>query len=146
MSIWVLLAVLGAAFLHALWNALIKVGASRVGAMVILSVAEVPIGLAVALPRAPINLTRLAGIALVLGGVILASIPELLRHVVEPAQQALFGKVVIEAEVLRQLLYGLAMVLIMLHRPAGLWPSPKSEDRPDHDVDQPNKSTDVVSA
>jgi len=48
--------------------------------------------------------------------------------------------------VLRQLLYGLAMVLIMLNRPAGLWPSPKSEDRPDHDVDQPNKSTDVVSA
>ncbi len=54
-SIWVLLAVLCAAFLHALWNALIKVGTSRVGAMVILSVAEVPIGLAVALPRAPIN-------------------------------------------------------------------------------------------
>ncbi|MEG1053845.1 MAG: branched-chain amino acid ABC transporter permease, partial [Janthinobacterium sp.] len=82
----------------------------------------------------------------ILGGVILASIPEVLRHVVEPAQQALFGHVVIEAEVLRQLLYGLAMVLIMLNRPAGLWPSPKHEDRPDHDVDQPNKSTGVVSA
>ena len=40
----------------------------------------------------------------------------------------------------------LAMVLIMLIRPAGLWPSPKHEDRPDHDVDQPNKSTGVVSA
>lgn len=51
MSIWVLLAVLGAAFLHALWNALIKLGTSKVGAMVILSVAEVPIGLAIALPR-----------------------------------------------------------------------------------------------
>ena len=82
----------------------------------------------------------------ILGGIILASIPEVLRHVVEPAQQALFGHVVIEAEVLRQLLYGLAMVLIMLNRPAGLWPSPKHEDRPDHDVDQPNKSTGVVSA
>uniref|UniRef100_UPI00260330BB branched-chain amino acid ABC transporter permease n=1 Tax=Janthinobacterium sp. TaxID=1871054 RepID=UPI00260330BB len=82
----------------------------------------------------------------ILGGVILASIPEVLRHVVEPAQQALFGHVVIEAEVLRQLLYGLAMVLIMLNRPAGLWPSPKHEDRPDHDVDQPNKSTGIVSA
>jgi branched-chain amino acid transport system permease protein len=43
----------------------------------------------------------------------------------------MFGKVLIEAEVLRQLLYGLAMVLIMLFRPAGLWPSPKQEDRPD---------------
>jgi branched-chain amino acid transport system permease protein len=67
----------------------------------------------------------------ILGGVLLAALPEVLRHVVEPAQQALFGKVVIEAEVLRQLLYGLAMVLIMLNRPAGLWPSPNHEDRPD---------------
>ena len=55
MSIWVLLAVLGAAFLHALWNALIKIGTSRVGAMVILSVAEIPIGLIIALPRPAIN-------------------------------------------------------------------------------------------
>jgi len=50
-SIGVLLAVLGAAFLHALWNALIKLGTSKIGAMVILSVAEIPIGLAIALPR-----------------------------------------------------------------------------------------------
>jgi drug/metabolite transporter (DMT)-like permease len=47
----VLLAVLGAAFLHALWNALIKLGTSKIGAMVILSIAEVPIGLAIGLPR-----------------------------------------------------------------------------------------------
>ena len=67
----------------------------------------------------------------ILGGVLLAALPEVLRHVVEPFQMAVFGKVVIEAEVLRQLLYGLAMVLIMLYRPAGLWPSPKHEDRPD---------------
>ncbi|MFC0253238.1 ABC transporter permease subunit [Massilia consociata] len=66
----------------------------------------------------------------VLGGVLLAALPEVLRHVVEPAQHALFGTVVIEAEVLRQLLYGLALVLIMLVRPAGLWPSPNKEDRP----------------
>jgi branched-chain amino acid transport system permease protein len=66
----------------------------------------------------------------VLGGLLLAALPEILRHVVEPAQQVLFGKVLIEAEVLRQLLYGLAMVLIMLNRPAGLWPSPIREDRP----------------
>jgi branched-chain amino acid transport system permease protein len=66
----------------------------------------------------------------VMGGMLLAALPEVLRHVVEPAQQAIFGKVVIEAEVLRQLLYGLAMVLIMLNRPAGLWPSPNKEDRP----------------
>jgi branched-chain amino acid transport system permease protein len=65
----------------------------------------------------------------VLGGVILAALPEVLRFVVEPVQQTLFGTVLIEAEVLRQLLYGLAMVVIILYRPAGLWPSPKHEDR-----------------
>ncbi|RNF31164.1 ABC transporter ATP-binding protein [Massilia aurea] len=66
----------------------------------------------------------------VLGGVLLAALPEVLRHVVDPLQQAVFGKVIIEAEVLRQLLYGLALVLIMLIRPAGLWPSPNKEERP----------------
>jgi branched-chain amino acid transport system permease protein len=65
----------------------------------------------------------------VLGAVLLAALPELLRHTVEPVQMTLFGKVWIEAEVLRQLLYGLALVLIMLARPAGLWPSPRKEDR-----------------
>ena len=47
MSFGVFLAVMAAAFLHALWNALIKLGTSKVGGMVILSIVEVPIGLAV---------------------------------------------------------------------------------------------------
>ena len=81
----------------------------------------------------------------ILGGALLASLPEVLRHVVEPLQQKLFGHVVIEAEVLRQLLYGLALVLMMLYRPAGLWPSPKHEDRPDHDSDTKDKSSDTVA-
>ncbi|MFK4448584.1 ABC-type branched-subunit amino acid transport system permease subunit [Caballeronia udeis] len=34
-----------------------------------------------------------------------------------------------DTEVIRQLLYGLAMVLIMLYRSEGLWPSPKHEDK-----------------
>jgi drug/metabolite transporter (DMT)-like permease len=51
MTLGVLLAVLAAAFLHALWNALIKVGSDKVAAMVVLSVMEVPIGLAVAMSR-----------------------------------------------------------------------------------------------
>jgi branched-chain amino acid transport system permease protein len=84
----------------------------------------------------------------ILGGVILAALPEVLRHSVEPVQRALFGSVLLDAEVLRQLLYGLAMVLIMINRPAGLWPAPKMEDRPDHDtdVDKPERPTGVVSA
>jgi branched-chain amino acid transport system permease protein len=65
----------------------------------------------------------------ILGAVLLAALPEVLRHVVEPVQMMLFGKIWIEAEVLRQLLYGFAMVAIMLNRPAGLWPAPKHEDK-----------------
>ena len=47
MTFGILLAVLGAALLHATWNALIKLGTSQLGAMVILSLTEVPLGLAV---------------------------------------------------------------------------------------------------
>ena len=82
----------------------------------------------------------------ILGGALLAALPEVLRHTVVPIQQTLFGKVLIDAEVLRQLLYGLAMVVIMLKRPAGLWPAPRSEDRPDANVDLPAKATGVVAA
>lgn len=82
----------------------------------------------------------------VLGGILLAALPEILRHTVEPIQMAVFGKVLIDAEVLRQLLYGLAMVVIMLTRPAGLWPAPKHEDRPDADVDKPARASGVVEA
>ncbi|MEO6298105.1 MAG: DMT family transporter [Paracoccaceae bacterium] len=51
MSIFVLLAVLGSALLHATWNSLVKIGTSRLGAMIILSICEVPIGIAVAVFR-----------------------------------------------------------------------------------------------
>lgn len=53
MSLGVLLAVLGAALLHAIWNALIKMGTSKVGTMVILSVVEIPIGLGIAAVSPP---------------------------------------------------------------------------------------------
>lgn len=66
----------------------------------------------------------------ILGAVLLSALPEFLRATIEPFQMAVFGKVMLEAEVVRQLLYGLAMILIMLYRPAGLWPSPRREDRP----------------
>lgn len=66
----------------------------------------------------------------VFGAILLAALPELLRHTVGPLQMALFGEIWIEAEILRQLLYGLALVVIMLIRPAGLWPSPLRENRP----------------
>ncbi|MBV9190965.1 MAG: ABC transporter ATP-binding protein [Betaproteobacteria bacterium] len=59
----------------------------------------------------------------ILGALLLSFIPEVLRWTVEPIQQALFGRMLIEPEVIRMLLFGLAMVLIMLFRPAGLLPS-----------------------
>jgi branched-chain amino acid transport system permease protein len=59
----------------------------------------------------------------ILGAVLLSFTPEILRWTVDPAQQALFGRSVIEPEVIRMLLFGLALVLIMLFRPAGLLPS-----------------------
>ncbi|MFZ6677845.1 ABC transporter permease subunit [Undibacterium sp. Tian12W] len=65
----------------------------------------------------------------ILGAVLLVLLPELLRYLVPPLQQQLFGHMLIEPEVLRQLLLGLTMVIVMLKRPAGLWPAPRHEDK-----------------
>lgn len=51
MSFGVFLAVMGAAVLHAGWNALIKVGASKITGMLILTLVQGGIGLAIALSR-----------------------------------------------------------------------------------------------
>lgn len=61
----------------------------------------------------------------ILGAVLLSVFPEFLRHTVGPLQVQLFGRVVIDTEVLRMLLYGVALVVIMLYRPKGLWPAPQ---------------------
>ena len=66
----------------------------------------------------------------ILGGILLIGFQELLRASAEPVQRMLVDQVIIEAEVLRQLLVGLARVLVMLYRPSGIWPSPRKEDRP----------------
>ncbi|WP_175971224.1 ABC transporter permease subunit [Burkholderia sp. BCC0322] len=65
----------------------------------------------------------------ILGAVLLAIFPEFLRSTMSPLQHALFGHDVVDTEVIRQALYGLAMVVIMLYRSEGLWPAPKHEDR-----------------
>ncbi len=57
----------------------------------------------------------------ILGAVLLAIFPEVLRAIAQPVQQALFGHVLVDVEVLRQLIYGLALILIMLYRPGGIW-------------------------
>jgi branched-chain amino acid transport system permease protein len=66
----------------------------------------------------------------ILGGILLVGFQEFLRELAEPVQKMLFGHVYIDAEVLRQLLFGLALVVVMLYRPSGIWPAPKREDRP----------------
>lgn len=65
----------------------------------------------------------------ILGAVLLAVFPEVLRSTMGPLQHALFGHEIVDTEVIRQALYGLAMVLIMLYRSEGLWPAPKHEDK-----------------
>ena len=59
----------------------------------------------------------------VIGALLLSFVPEVLRYTVEPVQKAVFGRLLIEPEVIRMLLFGLALVLMMLYRPAGIWPS-----------------------
>jgi branched-chain amino acid transport system permease protein len=59
----------------------------------------------------------------ILGAVLLTGLPEALRYGIEPLQRALFGRMIIDPESLRMLVFGLALVLVMRFRPAGLWPS-----------------------
>ncbi|MEJ7687734.1 MAG: ABC transporter ATP-binding protein [Variovorax sp.] len=59
----------------------------------------------------------------ILGAVLLAALPEVLRYVAGPLQAMTGGR--IDASILRQLFIALAMIVIMLVRPRGLWPSPE---------------------
>ncbi len=59
----------------------------------------------------------------ILGAVMLAALPEVLRYVAGPLQQATGGR--LDASILRQLLIALAMITVMLARPRGLWPAPE---------------------
>jgi branched-chain amino acid transport system permease protein len=59
----------------------------------------------------------------ILGALLLAGLPEVLRHVAGPLTELTGGR--LGPEILRQLLIALAMVVVMLLRPKGLWPSPE---------------------
>ncbi len=84
---------------------------------------------------------NIAGV--VLGGVLLVVLPEVFRHGAGPLQQSLFGRVVIDPESLRMLMFGMALILVMLWRPAGLWPSGvrRRELTPDEDVAHQEQDT-----
>ncbi len=59
----------------------------------------------------------------ILGALLLSFVPEILRFTVEPVQKQLFGRLIVEPEVVRMLIFGFALVLVMTLRPGGLWPS-----------------------
>ena len=59
----------------------------------------------------------------ILGAVLLSALPEVLRYVAGPLQSMTDGR--LDASILRQLLIALAMIIVMLLRPRGLWPSPE---------------------
>lgn len=71
----------------------------------------------------------------ILGAVLLTLLPEFLRFTVEPLQQNLFGKLLVDTSILRQLILGMCMVLIMLFRPRGLWPRSENSQKKDDDDD-----------
>lgn len=59
----------------------------------------------------------------ILGALLLSVFPELLRAVVVPLQQTVFGEVILDPEGIRMLMFGFALVLVMIFRPEGLLPS-----------------------
>jgi branched-chain amino acid transport system permease protein len=59
----------------------------------------------------------------IVGALLLAALPEVLRYVAGPLQEMSGGR--LDASILRQLLIALAMISIVLIKPRGLWPSPE---------------------
>jgi branched-chain amino acid transport system permease protein len=59
----------------------------------------------------------------ILGALLLSFVPEVLRYTVGPVQRSLFGRTLIDPEVIRMLLFGVTLVAMMLFRPAGILPS-----------------------
>ena len=63
---------------------------------------------------------NIAGV--ILGAILITVFPEALRYLGE-LQNLLFGRVFVDPADLRMLIFGLALVLVMIFRPAGLLPS-----------------------
>jgi branched-chain amino acid transport system permease protein len=59
----------------------------------------------------------------IVGALMLAALPEVLRYVAGPLQVMTDGR--LDAAILRQLLVALTMIGMMLARPRGLWPAPE---------------------
>ncbi|GHD63543.1 ABC transporter permease subunit [Jeongeupia chitinilytica] len=75
----------------------------------------------------------------ILGAILVSITPEVLRDVINPLQSAVFGERLFDPENLRMLIFGLAMIIIMLLRPEGLWPS-KRRAREFHEHEEEAKA------
>ena len=75
----------------------------------------------------------------ILGAVVLTVAPEFLRAVITPLQMSIFGEVLIPAENARMLLFGLALVGMMLLRPEGMLPSRRRKSELHHAIEGGNK-------
>ncbi len=74
---------------------------------------------------------NIAGV--VLGAVLLTLTPEALRAVIHPLQNMLFGRQIVDPDNVRMLIFGMALVLMMLFRPEGLLPSYRRKREFNHD-------------
>ncbi|MFT3734703.1 MAG: ABC transporter ATP-binding protein [Rhodocyclaceae bacterium] len=72
---------------------------------------------------------NIAGV--IVGALILAWLPEALRSYAIPMQQALFGKTILDPEILRMLVHALALIFMMLLRPVGLIPAHSRYSKPE---------------
>ncbi|MDE2128138.1 MAG: ABC transporter ATP-binding protein [Betaproteobacteria bacterium] len=63
----------------------------------------------------------------IMGAILLSVLPEALRYTgfISDWQQHAFNHVYVDTGILRQLVYSLAMILVMILRPKGLWPAPE---------------------
>ncbi|MBI5143179.1 MAG: ABC transporter ATP-binding protein [Nitrospirae bacterium] len=68
---------------------------------------------------------NIAGV--ITGAVVLSILPEALRYL-GPLEEFLFGRVLVDPADLRMLLFGFALVAMMLFRPAGIVPSARRQD------------------
>ena len=82
----------------------------------------------------------------IFGAVLLSILPEALRYV-GSLQQAIFGHVYADPSSIRMLLFGISLILVMLFRPAGLWPSPvRSRELAAHDETARHENSSIYDA
>jgi branched-chain amino acid transport system permease protein len=77
----------------------------------------------------------------VLGAILLSVLPEILRYA-GPLQMTLLHRVWVDPSDLRMLLFGLALIVMMLLRPKGLWPAKHgaSTNAPSENTEPPAKN------